>query len=304
MGILTQESTLVKTGKGTYIVSEPSDTLERIRDNANQWTQADFPSGPVKKKDDKVIKGPGGVLWLRETRGYLIFQVWRNGLPGGMQMTLLMWDSLNRRWEIWEGATEEKVRAWLAEAEELMGIEDKDEPIPPAEAPEEKPVTLLTLALDEVRTREQWHSGQIVTIWQVGDTRAWIKNQNGWLVLVLFRDAKELAACKYSKPLAVGLFDPQARLWEPSATVKDDYADWVRQARIDIGTTATVHKLDALAIARKAGATHRDARKGHTDTFYRVIFATGRVEEMSVNGTARQWQASRFDHAPDWCEAI
>lgn len=165
--------------------------------------------------------------------------------------------------------------------------------------------TLLTLALTEIKNRSQWHSSEQVTIWQAGDVRAWVKNQRGWLVLVLFRDAKELASRKYSKPLGVGYFDPQTQTWEPSATVVEDYPVWVERARIDIGTTATGRKSDALTIARRAGATHRDARPGHGNTFYRVSYPqTGRVGEMTINGRVGEWKRSRYDYAPEWSTVI
>lgn len=165
--------------------------------------------------------------------------------------------------------------------------------------------TLLTLTLDEVKERTQWHSSEKVTIWQAGDIRAWVENRRGWLVLVLFRDAKELAARKYSEPLGVGYFDPQTQTWEPSATVEEDYPVWVERARIEIGTVATGRKEDALAIARRAGATHQDARPGHENTFYRVSYPqTGRVGEMTINGRVGEWKRSLFDHAPDWSTVI
>lgn len=173
------------------------------------------------------------------------------------------------------------------------------------DGPDEPKATLLTLATDEIRNRAQWHSGEIVTIWQAGDTRAWIKNQNGWLVLVLFRDADELADRKYSKPLTVGYLDPQAMVWEVSPTVDEQYPAWAEQAKTQIGQVATVRKPNELQIARQAGATHQDTRPGHEDTFYRVTYPqVGQVLQMSVNGTAGEWQASRYNYAPDWAEAI
>lgn len=59
---------------------------------------------------------------------------------------------------------------------------------------------------------------------------------------------------------------------------------------------------DPVVIARKAGATHRDTL--NLDVFYKVVFGGGPVLQMSVNGTAGDWQRSRFDYAPDWAEAV
>lgn len=83
------------------------------------------------------------------------------------------------------------------------------------------------------------------------------------------------------------------------ALLKYDLVDTEARAGLVI---RRYRKLDALAIARAAGATHQDTLR--PDTFYKVQYPSGPVLQMSINGQVNDWQRSRYDYAPDWATAI
>lgn len=93
---------------------------------------------------------------------------------------------------------------------------------------------LLELAIKEIRNRDQWRNGQVVVIWQAGRRQAWVKNQDGMLVLILFENADSLMRCKYSQPFKVGYFHPQDYNWQESTNL-DDYAEWAAQTGKQFG---------------------------------------------------------------------
>lgn len=90
--------------------------------------------------------------------------------------------------------------------------------------------TLLELALEQVNSKKQWHSGESVVIWQSGKREAWIKNENGLLALTLFCEGCKLTERKYSKPLLVGYLKPGSG-WRVSESLEADYKTWQREAK-------------------------------------------------------------------------
>lgn len=90
--------------------------------------------------------------------------------------------------------------------------------------------TLLELALEQVNSKQQWHNGESVTIWQSGKREAWLKNENGLLALTLFCEGRKLTERKYSKPLLVGYLKPDSG-WRVSESLEADYKVWKQAAK-------------------------------------------------------------------------
>jgi len=92
-------------------------------------------------------------------------------------------------------------------------------------------MNLLELAQQELTTRDQWPSGEDVVIWQNGNRRAYIKNEDGWLTMALIKESDRLSHNKISQPLPVGYYDPQHGLWVESESAIELYPHWVEQTR-------------------------------------------------------------------------
>lgn len=94
------------------------------------------------------------------------------------------------------------------------------------------PENLLELAVSEVKWREQWANGEVVTLWKAGERAAWLKNENGFINLTVFKDAKRLDQRFYSPPLLVGFLDCRSG-WEVSPVVYDEYPVWSKVSIIN-----------------------------------------------------------------------
>jgi len=97
-------------------------------------------------------------------------------------------------------------------------------------APQEKEC-LLDIALAEFGKRSQWDSVSTVTVWSNDNKEAYLKNQRGFIVLTLFKDAAKLSARKHSNPLVIGFWSPGDAMFVESHSVRDDYQAWSTEAR-------------------------------------------------------------------------
>lgn len=107
--------------------------------------------------------------------------------------------------------------------------ECKPEPQPVAETPARR--TLLDLALEQLRSREQWYNGETITLSSKGQVQIWLKNQGGFIQMIGFKDAHRLDRRRYTRPLVIGYYDPQHCIWQESENARADYGEWSRQAK-------------------------------------------------------------------------
>ncbi len=92
-------------------------------------------------------------------------------------------------------------------------------------------MNLLELALEQIHNKDQWYDGEVVTIWENGHRRAWVKNESGFLNLFVFQDNDEQTRRFWSQPLVVGYFDPEGQLWQESEWAERDYLLWATQTK-------------------------------------------------------------------------
>jgi len=67
----------------------------------------------------------------------------------------------------------------------------------------------LDKAKQVIKDKQQWASGESVTLWSKGAMQVWVKNESGFLTMQFFIDNKKLTQRYYSKPLTVGYLHPE-----------------------------------------------------------------------------------------------
>ena len=88
----------------------------------------------------------------------------------------------------------------------------------------------LDKAKQVIKDKQQWASGESVTLWSKGAMQVWVKNESGFLTMQFFIDNKKLTQRYYSKPLTVGYLHPEQG-WLFSTDVENNYAMWVNEVK-------------------------------------------------------------------------
>jgi hypothetical protein len=92
--------------------------------------------------------------------------------------------------------------------------------------PDQKSKTLLDIALTRFHDFDGWLR-ENEQIWTKKNCTVWMKNADGFCVIVMFTDAEKLTDRRYSQELTIGVYDPKQG-WIPSTRA---YTAWKADTR-------------------------------------------------------------------------